>query len=336
GVVEAHDLPIVSQEKGRTRGACRQIEARGAACWQRAAVGARKAQAPKLREVHVESRVVEVFGHARLIAPGEARDPTGAGKEACDRGERVGTRSPDVRGPLACVTHAEFAVGRRQELRHAHRAGPGAAQPRTREAVLKHQQRRDELFLELLGQMALPGECRQNPQNVRAAGRRPEIALDRENGERNLARHAETLLEVMKDGRELAFERAPALDARFSDGASDIGRDRDSEFGLDLWLDDNAGVGRKLRCRALEGFARNAGGLGLWPEALHEGLEILSLRQNRPPRCAKAQERGEKRSPVQPKPVARKLHDSLRRSGKSPRPKGAADRVLWKDYTVGV
>ena len=122
--------------------------------------------------------------------------------------------------------------------------------------------------------MALPRQRGEHAKRIRPAGGDAEIALDAENGDDDLARHAMALIGAGERRLILRRDRAAAGDAAIGHGAAEIGGNGDCKLGLRFWLRQNGGFRLEAGGRRLEGLARHSGGLRLRPQTLHECLEI--------------------------------------------------------------
>jgi len=145
-------------------------------------------------------------------------------------------------------------------------------------ALLQHHQRVDEFADEGFGAVTLPGQGRQNAQDIGAAGSAAEIAFDAQNGDDDFARNAMAVARATQGSGEFGGDGAAARDAAIRHGAAQIGRDRDGEFRLRLGFGEHGGLRGEIGGRRLEGLPGDPSGLRRRPYSLNKFRKIRSFR----------------------------------------------------------
>ena len=224
----------------------------------------------------IGAREVEARRQPHLHAPGLAGLPARVLEEVRGRGRDVGHAVPDVAPAVAVGIDRMREEHGRQELRLAHRAGPGTDHAVARDvAALQDLQRRHQLLARPAGAPALEAQRgeRVDGRDVAVVG--AVVALHAPDRDHDLARHA-----VARGHRiELGPQRLqPLLAARHAlgrDGRVEVVPDRAHELGLAaVALHHLRQVARAVE-GAVQGGLVDAGGARLGAELRDPALEVL-------------------------------------------------------------
>ena len=219
---------------------------------------------------------VEALGQRHLVAPGLASLPIRVLEIARGRGKRIGHVVPDIALAVAVIIDGISLIGRGDELRVAHGAGPRAVHRLdTDVAALENLERGDEL---------LPGEARlgvvigergERADHVHVAGLGAVIQLHPPDGDDDGAIDAVALLQNIEQRLVLLELLLAAGDALIGDDAIDIFADRLFVFRLEIRRLDHLGVRRHALEREIVSLSLDACRPGGRPESFDPLAESL-------------------------------------------------------------
>ena len=264
GVVALNHREVFEDHKGRALPACRQQDRRRPIVRHWSALHVLYAQvAPfgwRLFDLSIGQSVVEIGWQAHLDPPRLTRDPAKPLEVSrCRRKGVCRIIRPNVPLSIAGEIHRVCKVGRRDELRMTHCAGPGSShQPGVYVACLNDFQSCNQLSFEELSASSVVRQRRKALDHIVVALVAAIRAFQTPNGDDDLLLHSVAPLNLFKDSALLSQCSFAVAHPRVGRSRIQVFPNRFGEFGLVSIAANNLGIVTHTSERPVEHCARNA------------------------------------------------------------------------------